>query len=129
MGILLVYDVTDEQSFQNIRNWIRNIEQHAADNVDKILVGNKCDMMSEKLVETARGQALADEYGIKFFETSAKSNINVVEGFTAIATDIKKRLMDNPTAGGRDAGQGSGGVKVGGNQGGAAGTKEGGCCK
>ena len=106
---------------------IRNIEQHAADNVDKILVGNKCDMMSEKLVETARGQALADEYGIKFFETSAKSNINVVESFTATATDIKKRLMDNPAAGG--AGQGAGGVKVGGNQGGAAGQKEGGCCK
>jgi len=96
MGILLVYDVTDEQSFQNIRNWIRNIEQHAADNVDKILVGNKCDMISEKVVETSRGQVLADEYNIKFFETSAKSNINVVEGFTAIATDIKKRLMDSP---------------------------------
>lgn len=96
MGILLVYDVTEEQSFQNIRNWIRNIEQHAADNVDKILVGNKCDMVNEKLVETARGQALADEYGIKFFETSAKSNINVVEAFTSIASDIKKRLMDNP---------------------------------
>lgn len=62
MGILLVYDVTDEQSFQNIRNWIRNIEQHAADNVDKILIGNKCDMTNEKLVETARGQQLADEY-------------------------------------------------------------------
>jgi len=96
MGILLVYDVTDEQSFQNIRNWIRNIEQHAADNVDKILVGNKCDMISEKVVETTRGQALADEYSIKFFETSAKSNINVVESFTAIASDIKKRLMDAP---------------------------------
>lgn len=95
MGILLVYDVTDEQSFQNIRNWIRNIEQHAADNVDKILIGNKCDMLSEKLVETQRGQQLADEYNIKFFETSAKSNINVVEAFTAIATDIKKRLMDS----------------------------------
>ena len=126
MGILLVYDVTDEQSFQNIRNWIRNIEQHAADNVDKILIGNKCDMMSEKLVETARGQALAEEYGIKFYETSAKSNINVVEAFTAIATDIKKRLMDNPAAG--SAGQTSS-VKVGGNQGGQAGQKDGGCCK
>lgn len=98
MGILLVYDVTDEQSFQNIRNWIRNIEQHAADNVDKILIGNKCDMVGEKVVETIRGQQLADEYSIKFFETSAKSNINVVESFTAIAKDIKKRLMDNPNA-------------------------------
>eukprot|EP00343_Euplotes_focardii_P012513 CAMPEP_0205833658 /NCGR_PEP_ID=MMETSP0206-20130828/50164_1 /ASSEMBLY_ACC=CAM_ASM_000279 /TAXON_ID=36767 /ORGANISM="Euplotes focardii, Strain TN1" /LENGTH=234 /DNA_ID=CAMNT_0053140251 /DNA_START=25 /DNA_END=729 /DNA_ORIENTATION=+ len=132
MGILLVYDVTDEQSFQNIRNWIRNIEQHAADNVDKVLVGNKCDMVSMKVVETARGQAieqhaadnvdkvlvgnkcdmvsmkvvetargqaLGEEYGIQFFETSAKSNINVTEAFTDIAKSIKKRLMDDPNAG------------------------------
>jgi len=128
MGILLVYDVTDEQSFQNIRNWIRNIEQHAADNVDKILVGNKCDMISEKLVETARGQALADEYGIKFFETSAKSNINVVESFTAIAADIKKRLMDNPvgntTANGGQQGGAAGGITLSQGQ-----TKPTGCCK
>lgn len=68
MGILLVYDVTDESSFNNIRNWIRNIEQHASDNVNKILVGNKADMdESKRAVPTAKGQALADEYGIKFF--------------------------------------------------------------
>nr|GMD83706.1 Ras-related protein RABE1c [Ipomoea batatas] len=70
MGILLVYDVTDESSFNNIRNWIRNIEQHASDNVNKILVGNKADMdESKRAVPTSKGQALADEYGIKFFET------------------------------------------------------------
>jgi len=132
MGILLVYDVTDDASFQNIRNWIRNIEQHAADNVDKILVGNKCDMISEKVVETTRGSALAEETGIKFFETSAKSNTNVTEAFVAIATDIKKRLMDNPnnknstkdTSG--DEKSGSGSVQLGKGDG----KKEkGGCCK
>ncbi|KAG4111203.1 hypothetical protein ERO13_D13G092900v2 [Gossypium hirsutum] len=70
MGILLVYDVTDESSFNNIRNWIRNIEQHASDNVNKVLVGNKADMdESKRAVPTSKGQALADEYGIKFFET------------------------------------------------------------
>ncbi|KAI3787688.1 hypothetical protein L2E82_00021 [Cichorium intybus] len=70
MGILLVYDGIDESSFNNIRNWIRNIEQHASDNVNKILVGNKADMDERKrVVPTAKGQALADEYGIKFFET------------------------------------------------------------
>lgn len=101
MGILLVYDTTDLQSFQNIRNWIRNIEQHAADNVDKILVGNKCDIIEEKVVATEDGKKLADEKGIPFFETSAKTNINVVEAFTCIAKNIKKRLMDanpNPAA-------------------------------
>jgi len=49
MGILLVYDVTDEQSFNNIRNWMRQIQQHAADNVNKVLIGNKCDMLDKKV--------------------------------------------------------------------------------
>ncbi|TMW96483.1 hypothetical protein EJD97_007281 [Solanum chilense] len=57
MGILLVYDVTDESSFNNIRNWIRNIEQHASDNVNKILVGNKADMdESKRAVPTSKGR-------------------------------------------------------------------------
>jgi Ras-related protein Rab-8A len=77
MGILLLYDVTDETSFNNIRNWIRNIEQHASDNVNTILVGNKADMDERKrVVPTARGQALGDEFGIKCFETSSKTNLN-----------------------------------------------------
>ncbi|KAL4326872.1 hypothetical protein AHAS_Ahas13G0043500 [Arachis hypogaea] len=96
MGILLVYDVTDEASFNNIRNWIRNIEQHASDNVNKILVGNKADMdESKRAVPTSKGQELADEYGIKFFETSAKTNFNVEEVFFSIARDIKQRLADS----------------------------------
>jgi Ras-related protein Rab-8A len=95
MGILLVYDVTDESSFNNIRNWIRNIEQHASDNVNKILIGNKADMdESKRAVPTAKGQALADEYGIKFFETSAKTNLNVEQVFFSIARDIKTRLAE-----------------------------------
>ncbi|KAF3513346.1 hypothetical protein F2Q69_00005969 [Brassica cretica] len=95
MGILLVYDVTDESSFNNIRNWIRYIEQHASDNVNKILVGNKADMdESKRAVPAAKGQALADEYGIKFFETSAKTNLNVEEVFFSIGRDIKQRLSD-----------------------------------
>ncbi|XP_038684292.1 ras-related protein RABE1c-like isoform X2 [Tripterygium wilfordii] len=95
MGILLVYDVTDESSFNNIRNWIRNIEQHASDNVNKILVGNKADMdESRRAVPTSSGQALADEYGIKFFETSAKTNFNVEQVFFTIARDIKQRLAE-----------------------------------
>ena len=56
MGILLTYDVTDERSFNSnrfdldIRNWIRNIEQHASEDVNKILIGNKCDMLDKKVI-------------------------------------------------------------------------------
>jgi len=49
MGILLVYDVTDENSFQNIRNWVRNIDQHAAEGVEKVLIGNKADMKDQQV--------------------------------------------------------------------------------
>ncbi|KAG0048686.1 GTP-binding protein [Gryganskiella cystojenkinii] len=97
MGILLVYDVTDERSFSNIRNWFSNIEQHASEGVNKILIGNKCDMPDKKVITKDQGQALADEFGIKFLETSAKSNICVEEAFFSLARDIKKRMIDTQT--------------------------------
>lgn len=95
MGILLVYDVCDESSFNNIRIWVKNIEAHASDGVNRILIGNKCDMTDKKVVETKRGKDLADSFQINFFETSAKNNINVEQAFYSIARDIKKRLMDS----------------------------------
>ena len=94
MGIMLVYDVTDERSFNNIRNWLRNIEQYASDGVNKILVGNKCDDVERRVVERERGAELAREYGLKFMETSAKNNLNVEEAFLTLSRDIKKRLID-----------------------------------
>ena len=94
MGILLVYDVTDEKSFGNIRNWMRNIEQHATENVSLMLLGNKCDMADKQVVDTELGQALADEFQIPFAETSAKNSINVEDAFLRIARDIKTRVFD-----------------------------------
>ncbi|CAN1167211.1 Ras-related protein RABE1c [Linum perenne] len=96
---LQIWDTAGQERFRtittDIRNWIRNIEQHASDNVNKVLVANKADMDdSKRAVSTAKGQALADEYGIKFFETSAKTNLNVEEVFFSIARDIKQRLSD-----------------------------------
>eukprot|EP01084_Bolivina_argentea_P263940 446927_1 len=100
MGILLVYDITDEQSFLNMRNWMRNIEQHTSESVQKILIGNKCHMTDDRIITKERGQQFADEYGIKFFESSAECDINVKEPFISIATDIienKIRMVDNGT--------------------------------
>merc|ERR1712022_88503 len=59
MGILLVYDVTDEKSFQNIKQWMRNIDQHANTEVVKVLLGNKCDMKNKRAVTQEEGEAMA----------------------------------------------------------------------
>ncbi|KAG6850173.1 GTPase Ypt2 [Arthromyces matolae] len=95
MGILLVYDVTNETSFNNIRTWHANIEQHASEGVNKILIGNKSDWTDKKVVTEEQGRELAAELGIKFMETSAKANDGVEEAFFALARDIKTRLIDS----------------------------------
>lgn len=110
MGIMLVYDITNEKSFDNIRNWIRNIEEHAAADVEKMVLGNKCDMDDKRQVSKDRGEQLASEYTIKFMETSAKTAQNVEESFITLARDIKRKMdrkLDsaNPSSG-------SGSVKV-----------------
>lgn len=113
MGILLVYDVSDIQSFQNVRNWMRQIQQHASANVNKILIGNKSDV-SERAVTTEEGKALAEEFDIPFYETSAKNNENVNEAFRTIATAVQKRLATQPTNGinGNATGEEGGNVKL-----------------
>jgi Ras-related protein Rab-8A len=50
MGIMLVYDITNDKSFDNIKNWIRNIEEHASADVEKMILGNKCDMNDKRQV-------------------------------------------------------------------------------
>ncbi|PWN51724.1 putative SEC4-like Rab/GTPase [Violaceomyces palustris] len=99
MGILLVFDVTDEKSFQNIRTWHSNIEQHASEGVSKILVGNKSDWEEKRVVTAEQGEALAAELGIPYIETSAKSNSNVEEAFFNLARDVKARLIDSAAGG------------------------------
>lgn len=54
MGIMLVYDITDEKSFENIKNWIRNIEENASANVEKMLLGNKCELNERRQVNGKR---------------------------------------------------------------------------
>jgi Ras-related protein Rab-8A len=92
MGIMLVYDITNEKSFDNIRNWIRNIEEHATSDVEKMVLGNKCDMNDRRQVSKDKGASLAVEYSVKFMETSAKASINVEEAFITLARDIKAKM-------------------------------------
>lgn len=88
MGIILVYDITDEKSFENIQNWMKSIKENASAGVERLLLGNKCDMEAKRQVQREQAEKLAREHRIRFFETSAKSSVNVDEAFSSLARDI-----------------------------------------
>lgn len=93
MGILLVYDVTDERTFNNIPKWHRTIRENASAGVSRILIGNKTDEADRREVTEERGRELADELGMQFMETSAKVDEGVTEAFYALARDIVPRMV------------------------------------
>mmetsp|Transcript_12017 Transcript_12017/g.48376 ORF Transcript_12017/g.48376 Transcript_12017/m.48376 type:complete len:225 (+) Transcript_12017:308-982(+) len=101
-GILLVYDVSERDSFENIQHWVQQIRENADERVRLVLVGNKCDREESRVVSTQEGEELAKQYGVSFFETSAKDNRNVDECYTAIARETKDALVALETEQRRD---------------------------
>jgi Ras-related protein Rab-1A len=93
-GIMMVYDITDLESFQNLNSWLIEIEKNASKNVYKILIGNKNDMEKDRKVTFEQGKEFASQYGMKFFETSAKESTNVQEAFVAMTKEIIKDAQD-----------------------------------
>ena len=103
-GIILVYDITDKQSFRDIDNWLGEVEKHASENVVKMLVGNKCDLESQRQVTYQEGKELADSLGLKFLETSAKDKVNVDQSYLTLVKEIQAKMPAE-----RETPQGSGG--------------------
>ena len=87
-GILLLYDVTDKDSFKNLSNWLIEIEKNASKNVLRVLIGNKCDLEDKRVISYNQGKEFADTYGLKFIETSAKKNLNVNEAFETLGREL-----------------------------------------
>lgn len=106
-GIILVYDITDRQSFKDIENWLAEVDKYGNENVVKMLVGNKSDLEANRQVKTEEGKSLADSLGIKFLETSAKDAVNVEKAFTTLSNEIKSKVQgrpNKPAAGGQAQG-------------------------
>jgi len=101
-GIILVYDCSDRESFNNVKQWMGEIDRYACENVNKLLVGNKCDLTAEnaKTVDSNTAKEFADSYEIPFVETSAKTGLNVEKCFMQIATAIMNRMSTSPKPGG-----------------------------
>jgi Ras-related protein Rab-1A len=95
-GIIVVYDVTDLESFNNVKQWLNEIDRYACENVNKLLVGNKCDLVSKKVVEYETAKEFADKLEIPFLETSAKAATNVEKAFLTMAAEIKNTIASQP---------------------------------
>jgi Ras-related protein Rab-1A len=108
-----VYDVTDAESFNNVKQWLHEIDRlvfflsfslnlplpllrYASENVNKLLVGNKSDLTSKRAVTFDQGKEFADSLGIEFLETSAKNATNVEKAFMTMAAQIKSRMKSQP---------------------------------
>ena len=91
-GIILIYDVTSLKTFENIKSWVTQIHEEISDKVVIYLVGNKVDKEEERKVSTAEGKKLADELGLPFTETSAKTGDNIENLFSDMIEDLDKEF-------------------------------------
>ena len=90
-GIVLVYDVTEEASYEKIRDWMDQIISNSQrDDIGLVLLGNKCDMEPRNVSEE-QGIKLAGELNISYFETSALTGLGIKEAFEQLTRDIMKK--------------------------------------
>lgn len=96
MGFLLVFDLTSQQSFLNVRNWISQLQANAyCENPDVVLIGNKADLSDQREVEEKQAKELADKYGIPYFETSAATGDGIDNSVLALLDLIMKRMEES----------------------------------
>ena len=94
---LIVYDITAKDSFLKAQNWVRELQRQANSSIVIALVGNKLDLAAtNRNVEFSEAKAFADDNGLLFMETSAKTAVNVIEVFTAIAKRLPKGGINEP---------------------------------
>ena len=91
-GFIVVYDVTNFESFNDVKMWLQEIDRYGNEDVNKLLVGNKCDLTDRKVVDYTSAKEYADQLGIPFLETSAKNATNVEQAFMTMAAEIKNRV-------------------------------------
>ncbi|KAJ2388820.1 ras GTPase, partial [Coemansia sp. RSA 2559] len=91
-GIIVVYDVTDGETFSNVKQWLQEIDRYASEGVNKLLVGNKSDLEDKRKVDVTEAKDFADSLNISFLETSAKDSTNVEKAFMTMAGQIKERM-------------------------------------
>jgi len=94
-GALLVFDLTREQTYIEVRKWLTEIRQFAGQDIPFVLIGNKYDLLEDvgEVIDRDEARALAEKEGSIYIETSAKTGINVDESFT----ELTRRIIDSRT--------------------------------
>ncbi|CAD8054403.1 unnamed protein product [Paramecium primaurelia] len=94
-GIIIVYDITDRESFDSVKMWMSEIDKYAQEDVIRMLVGNKCDMEDKRAVSYEEGEALAKQLKLQFIETSAKLSTNIEQSFLTIAKNVLEKSQNS----------------------------------
>lgn len=95
-AVILVYDITQRESFENIQTWMNEIEQNTNKKVIRYLVGNMCDLESEREVSSEEALKFAKDNGLNhFIETSAKSGTNIDNLFETVTKQLYFENKDN----------------------------------
>lgn len=87
-GIVMVYDVTSQESFDHVDEWLAEVDKFASENTCKLLVGNKADLTDERKVSSDQARELAQKINVQFIETSAKTATHVTTAFTLMAEEL-----------------------------------------
>lgn len=87
-GFLIIYDISDRESFENLQKWLEEIKTHASSEASMVIVGNKSDLHGARQVSYDEGQQFASSLGFSFIEASAKDSSSLEEAFTTLVQDI-----------------------------------------
>ena len=87
-GVVVAFDITNEDSFKNVRKWMESIYEHADANICKVMVGNKIDLEDERKISAKEAKDFAAQYKMKYFEASAKKDIGIAEFFETLMTEV-----------------------------------------
>ncbi|KAI6174942.1 hypothetical protein M3Y97_00977100 [Aphelenchoides bicaudatus] len=93
VGVLIFYDLTKYVSFKNVEFWLREVRPLANENIVKMLIGNKNDLIDKRVVSEREATLFADQQNMSFIETSAKEAYNVEQTFYQLTKEICKRNL------------------------------------
>jgi len=89
-GIILMYDVTEPKTFENVKKWIISVRESTNDKLPIVIVGNKVDLQERRKISTEKGKEIADQYKLEFFESSVKLNKNIKEVFKTLTEQVMR---------------------------------------